>query len=60
MEKLYKVKRRRFVFWVCKWESGLNSIDRITKGFGGSVVFRKTLGEIESYIRNNGYKMEKS
>ena len=59
MNKLYKIKKANRAFWVCKWESGLYSIDRITKGFGGSVVFKSTLAEIENYIKDNGYRREK-
>lgn len=56
MTKLYTIKKGNKKFYVCKWENGLYSIDRITKGFGGSVVFKNTLEEIETYITQNGYK----
>lgn len=56
MEKLYMVKKGNMKFYVCKWDCGLYSIDRITKGFGGSVIFKDTLEEIERYAEENGYK----
>ena len=56
MKKLYMVKKGNRKFYVCKWDSGLYSIERITKGFGGSVIFKDTLEEIERYAEENGYK----
>ena len=56
MVKLYMVKKGNKKFYVCKWESGLYSIDRIAKGFGGSLVFKDTLEEIEKYAKENGFK----
>ncbi|MDD6492679.1 MAG: hypothetical protein PUG54_10795 [Firmicutes bacterium] len=56
MTKLYMVKKGNRKFYVCKWNSGLYSIERITKGFGGSVVFGNTLEETEKYSEENGYK----
>ena len=56
MKKLYMVKKGNMKFYVCKWDCGLYSIDRITKGFGGSVIFKDTLEEIERYAEENGYK----
>ena len=50
------VKKGNRKFYVCKWESGMYSIDRITKGFGGSVIFKDTLEEIKEYENANGYK----
>lgn len=56
MTKLYMVKKGNRKFYVCKWDSGLYSIERITKGFGGSVVFKNSLEEIERYAEENGSK----
>ena len=56
MKKLYMVKKGNRKFYICKWDSGLYSIERITKGFGGSVIFKDTLEEIEKYAEENGYK----
>lgn len=56
MTKLYMVKKGNRKFFVCKWACGIYSIDRITKGFGGSVVFKDTFEEIEEYANANGYK----
>lgn len=50
------VKKGNKKFYVCKWESGLYSIDRIAKGFGGSLGFKDTLEEIEKYAKENGFK----
>ena len=50
------VKKGNRKFYVCKWDSGSYSIERITKGFGGSVIFKDTLEEIEKYAEENGYK----
>ena len=50
------VKKGNMKFYVCNWDCGLYSIDRITKGFGGSVIFKDTLEEIERYAEENGYK----
>lgn len=56
MTKLYMVKKGNRKFYVCKWENGMYSIDRITKSFGGSVIFKDTLEEIKEYENANGYK----
>lgn len=56
MTKLYCLKKGNRKFYVCKWDCGMYSIDRITKGFGGSVIFKNTLREIEEYAKANGYK----
>lgn len=56
MTKLYELKKGRSKFYVCKYDCGLYSIDRITKGFGGSLVFKETLEEIEEFAKANGYK----
>ena len=50
------VKNGNRKFYVCKWNSGLYSIERITKGFGGTVIVKETLEEIEKYADENGYK----
>ena len=46
------IKKGNRKFYICKWECGLYSIERITKGFGGSVIFKETIEEIERYQRN--------
>lgn len=56
MTKLYMVKKGNVKFYVCKWDCGMYSIDRITKGFGGSVCFFGTLEEVKRYAKENGYK----
>ena len=56
MTKLYMVKKGNRKFYVCKWDSGVYSIERITKGFGGSVVFKNSLEEDERYAEENGSK----
>lgn len=50
------IKKGNRKFYICKWECGLYSIERITKGFGGSVIFKETIEEIERYAKENGYK----
>lgn len=57
MEKLYVIRKGNMIFNVCKWDCGRYSIDRITKGFGGSVIFKDTLEEIEEYVKVNSYKI---
>lgn len=56
MTKLYMIKKGNRKFYVCKWENGLYSIERITKSFGGSVILKDTLEEIEEFAKANGYK----
>ena len=56
MEKLYMIKKGNRKFYICKWDCGLYSIERITKGFGCSVIFKETIEEIERYAKENGYK----
>lgn len=56
MTKLYMIKKGNMKFYVCKYDYGMYSIDRIAKGFGGSVCFFDTLEEVEQYAKENGYK----
>lgn len=56
MRKLYEVKKGNKKFYVCKWDCGAYSVERITKGFGGSVCFFDALKEVEQYAKENGYK----
>lgn len=56
MVKLYQVRKGRLLFWVCKYDCGLFTIDRITKGFGGSVACFESLEDLQEYAEVNGYK----
>lgn len=55
MEIIEQVKLGRKKFYICKWDAGMYSIDRITKGFGGS-VFVGSKEEVYEYANANGYK----
>ena len=56
MEKLYQLKKGNKIFYACKYDCGLFTIDRITKGFGGSVACFNSLEDLQSYALENGYK----
>lgn len=56
MKKLYKVKKGNKMFYVCAWDCGAYSIERITKSVGCYICFLDTLEEIEKFINENGYK----
>lgn len=57
MKKLYLIKKGNKNFYVCSWDCGLYSIERITKSVGCSICFYDTLEEIEKYMNENGYKV---
>lgn len=56
MEKLYKLKKGNKFFYACRYDCGLFTIDRITKGFGGSVACFNSLEDLQVYALENGYK----
>lgn len=56
MEKLYQLKKGNKIFYACKYDCGLFTIDRITKGFGGSVACFDSLEDLQEYAESNGYK----
>lgn len=56
MEKLYKLKNGNKFFYACRYDCGLFTIDRITKGFGGSVACFNSLEDLQVYALENGYK----
>lgn len=43
-------------FYACLYDCGMYTIDRIVKGFGGTVETFETLDELEKYAAENGYK----
>lgn len=53
---LYAIKKKNTRYFVCKWDCGFYSIERITKTIGVSLIFKPTLEEIEQYIKENNYK----
>lgn len=56
MKKLYKLKKGNKNFYACECDCGLFTIDRITKGFGGSVACFESLTDLQEYAEANGYK----
>lgn len=57
MTKLFELKKGRLKFYACHYDCGMYTIDRITKGFGGTVATFETLDEPEKHIHENGYKI---
>ena len=57
MKKLFTLKNGRLVFYVCVWDCGMYSIERITKSFGGTVATFETLEELKKYAKENNYKI---
>ena len=56
MKKIYALKKGRMKFYACLYDCGMYTIDRITKGFGGTVASFETLEDLEQYAKENGYK----
>lgn len=56
MTKLYMIKKGNSKFYACKYDCGLYTIDRITKGFGGTIKAFNSLEELETWANENGYK----
>ena len=52
-----KLKKGNKIFYACKYDCGLFTIDRIAKGFGGSVACFESLAELQEYAEANGYKI---
>ena len=57
MRKLFTLKNGRLVFYACIWDCGMDSIERITKSFGGTVATFETLEELKKYAKENNYKI---
>lgn len=55
MEKLYKLRKGNKFFYACKYNCGLFTIDRITKGFGGSVACFDSLEDLQAYALKNAF-----
>lgn len=55
MKKLFLLKKRNMKFYACLYDCGLYTIDRITRGFGGTVATFQTLEDLEKYAAENGY-----
>lgn len=56
MKKLYMVKKRNSKFYVCEYECGLYTIDKITKSVGYTVKAFGNLKDLEAYLVTEGYK----
>lgn len=56
MIRLYRLKKGNKIFYACKYDCGLFTIDRITSGFGGSVACFESLEDLQAYALENGYK----
>lgn len=56
MKKLFLLKNGNMKFYACLYNCGLYTIDRISKGFGGTVAAFDTLEELEEYAKLNNYK----
>lgn len=56
MKKLYMVKKRNSRFYVCEYECGLYTIDKITKSVGYTVKGFGNLKDLEAYLVAEGYK----
>lgn len=57
MEKLFLIKKGKMKFYVCVWDCGLYSIERISKGFGGTVAIFENLEDLKKYANENNYKI---
>lgn len=56
MKKLFLLKKGNMKFYACLYDCGMYTVDRITKGFGGTVATFQTLADLEKYVNENGYK----
>lgn len=57
MEKLFLIKKGKMKFYVCVWYCGMYSIERISKGFGGTVAIFENLEDLKKYANENNYKI---
>ena len=56
MEKLFLLKKGNMIFFACRYDCGMYTIERNNKCFCGIVATFQTLEDLERYAKQNGYK----